>query len=220
MTLLAPEIRPDDSETQLTVVVVDDHELVRDGLRQLLSQDPGFTVVGEAANAADAVRRVAYDEPDLAIVDIDLPDGSGIDVCRRILQVSENTRVLILTGHADPDDVLAARNAGASGFAIKRIRHFDLVETLRKVARGEPAFGGAPEPVEVTDSLLNRLTRREMSILELVAEGLTNREIAERLFLAEKTVKNYVSNILTKLGMAHRAGAAAHLASARATVHR
>ncbi len=171
----------------LRVVVVDDHELVRGGLRHLLSQGPGFDVVGEAARAEEAVRRIAFDEPDVAILDLDLPDGSGIDVCRRVRQISKDTRVVILTAHTDPDAVVAAREAGASTFVLKRIRDFDLVDILERVAAGETAFEGEPSPDEQTDSLLTHLTRREISILEFIAEGMTNRQIADTLFLAEKT---------------------------------
>ena len=198
------------------VMVVDDHELVRDGLKTLLSSQPDLTLVGEAATGSEAIRRVGYDAPDVVVLDIDLPDGSGIDVCRRIRQLSPRTSVLMLTAYADAAAVVASRGAGAAGFALKRVRDLELVSAIRTVAAGGEAFGDAPTAGDEGDPVLSRLTPREQAILELIAEGMTNREIAESMFLAEKTVKNYVSNLLAKMGIGHRSGAAAYLARRRA----
>lgn len=196
------------------VVVVDDHDLVRDGLRLVLSREPDFEVVGEASTVAEAIRRVGYDEPDLVTMDIDLPDGSGIDACARIKAQSPKTGVIILTAIADARALADARRVGADGFVLKRGRDFKLVEAIRQVADGRSAFPDATGD-EGEDPRLSRLTARELRILELIAEGRTNREIAEKLFLAEKTVKNYVSNLLAKTGFSHRTGAAAHLVEVR-----
>ena len=204
-----PEIRP-----PIRVMLVDDHELVRHGLRTLVEAEPDIQVVAEAASVGDAIRRIGIHQPDVVVLDLDLPDGSGVDVCRSARTVSPNTRILILTGFADQDALDAARKEGAAGFVLKRVHHFDLVNDIRQVARGETAFRDAPTTHSghrPDDPLLARLTNRERIILQQIAEGKTNREIADDLFLAEKTVKNYVSNLLMKMGIGHRAGAAAHL---------
>lgn len=206
----------------IRLVLVEDHELVRHGIRALIEAEPDLKVVGEAATAAEAVRRIGFDEPDVVVLDLDLPDGTGIEVCNRVRAVSPNSRVLILTAFADEAALDAARNAGASGFVLKRVHHFDLVNDIRRVARGGTAFHGAPvaEPGKrPEDPLLARLTDRERLILQLIAEGKTNREIGDELFLAEKTVKNYVSNLLMKMGIRHRAGAAAHLVRVQAAAN-
>jgi two-component system, NarL family, response regulator DevR len=198
----------------IRLVLVDDHELVRHGLRALLEAEPDFEVVGEAATAAEAVRRIGFDEPDVVVLDLDLPDGSGIEVCSQIQTLSPNSRVLILTAFADEGALQACRRAGARGFVLKRVHDFDLVAVIRRVAAGGLAFDHAPDTESVQhpkDPLLARLTEREKIILSQIAEGKTNREIADDLYLAEKTVKNYVSNLLMKMGIRHRAGAAAHL---------
>jgi len=204
----------DPTSLPIRLVLVDDHELVRQGIRTLVEAEPDMKVVGEAASAPEAVRRIGFDEPDVVVLDLDLPDGSGIEVCSRVRTVSPASRVLILTAFADEAALAAARKAGASGFVLKRVHHFDLVDSIRRVAQGGTAFDDAPvtEPGKRPDDpLLARLTDRERVILELIAEGKTNREIADTIFLAEKTVKNYVSNVLMKMGIRHRAGAAAHL---------
>ncbi|MEX1249215.1 MAG: response regulator transcription factor, partial [Acidimicrobiia bacterium] len=167
----------------LRLVIVDDHELVRDGLRLLLSRHPDLDVVGEASTVAEAVRRVAIDEPDVVLLDVDLPDGSGIDACREIRSTSPATRVLILTAYADERAYRAAREAGASGFVLKRIRDPELVDSIRRVGRGGEAFGDGPSSLITDDSVLSQLTEREFMILEQIAEGKTNREIAESLYL-------------------------------------
>lgn len=218
---MAVQMRPVDQRDQamsstdpIRVVVVDDHELVRNGLRMVLGREADLEVVGEAAGVADAVRRVGYDQPDVVTMDIDLPDGSGIDACARIKAAHPDIAVIILTAIADTRALADARAAGASGFVLKRGRDFKLVESIRDVADGKTAFPDPPTD-EGADPILARLTPRELHILELIAEGQTNREIAEELFLAEKTVKNYVSNLLAKTGFGHRAGAAAHFVKVR-----
>jgi len=203
----------------IRLVLVDDHELVRHGIRSLLQVSPDLSVVGEAGTAEEAVRRIGFDEPDVVVLDLDLPDGSGVEVCRRVRELSPHSRLLILTAYADEEALAASKVAGAAGFVLKRVHNFDLIDVIRKVARGETALGDAPSvdrDRRDMDPLLARLTERERNILELVAEGKTNREIADNLFLAEKTVKNYVSNLLIKMGIRHRAGAAAHLARVKA----
>lgn len=211
MTLIAhPETAGRSRSSKIRIVVVDDHQLVRDGLRALIGREPTMVVVGEAENAGEAVRRVVSEEPDVVTLDIDLPDSSGIDACARIKAIAPDTRVLMLTAYADSAAFEAAREAGADGFVLKRTRDFQLVERIKQVADGKTAF--EDEPSKSVDPVLERLTPREMSILELIAEGKTNREIAESLFLAEKTVKNYVSNLLTKMGIRHRSAAAAYVA--------
>ncbi len=203
-------------KTPIRLVLVDDHELVRQGLRFVLEAQDDLKVVGEAATASEGVRRVRFDVPDVAVVDLDLPDGSGIDVCRRIQADIPETKVLILTAFADPSAYQAARDAGAGGFLLKKVGHGQLEQTIREIANGGSAFEEAPVAPEPEDPLVARLTDRERTILELITEGKTNREIADQLFLAEKTVKNYVSNLLMKMGIKHRAGAAAYLARIRA----
>lgn len=196
------------------LVLVDDHELVRHGLKALIEAEPDLEVVGEAATAEEAIRRIGFDEPDVVVLDLDLPDGSGIDVCRQVRTASPNSRVLILTAFADEGALMAAKRAKACGFVLKRVHDFDLVAVIRRVAQGALAFDDAPDTDSVQrpkDPLLARLTERERIILAQIAEGKTNREIADDLYLAEKTVKNYVSNLLMKMGIRHRAGAAAHL---------
>lgn len=205
----------DPATTRIRLVLVDDHELVRYGIRAVIEAEPDLKVVGEAGTATEGIRRIAFEEPDVVVLDVNLPDGSGVEVCRRIRAVSPHSRVLMLTAFADEATLAAAREAGAAGFILKRVQNFDLVSHIRRVAGGGTAFGDAPIPKpdkRPDDPLLARLTDRERVILQLVAEGKTNREIADDLFLAEKTVKNYVSNLLMKMGIRHRAGAAAHLA--------
>lgn len=199
---------------------MDDHEIVRRGIRGLLEGQEDFTVVGEAASAADAVRRTGFDSPDLVIMDVRLPDGSGVEACRDIRSGFPDVKVLMLTSYADEEALMSAILAGASGYLLKRIDSAELIESVRKVGRGESLLdpemvtklfsrlrGGAP-----SDPLLSKLSEQERKILDLIAAGRTNRQIAEDMFLAEKTVKNYVSNLLGKLGMARRSEAAAYVA--------
>jgi two-component system, NarL family, response regulator DevR len=205
----------------LHVLVVDDHEVVRQGLIALLGRREGFQVVGEAGTAAEAIEQAQRFEPDVVIMDIRLPDGSGIEACREIRAVLPATRVLILTSFSDEEAVLAAIVAGASGYLLKQVRARDLVAALEAVGRGESLLDPA-----VTEKVLDRvrriatgtytdelaqLTAQEKKILLLVAEGMTNKEIASDVFLSDKTVKNYVSSILSKLNLERRAQAAAFL---------
>ena len=202
--------------TPIRVFLLDDHELVLRGIRDLLEQEPDMQVVGEADTAQDAKARIPALRPDVAILDARLPDGNGIDVCRDIRSVDPSIRALILTSYDDDEALFAAIMAGAAGYLLKQVRGTDLVNAVRLVAGGQslldPAVTqrvierirqGPQEPDE-----LKSLTDQERRILELVAEGLTNRQIAERMYLAEKTVKNYVSSILAKLGFERRTQAA------------
>jgi two-component system, NarL family, response regulator DevR len=206
--------------TDLKVVLVDDHEVVRAGLRALLDGQDDMTVVGEAGTAEEGVRRVGYDEPHVVVLDVRLPDASGIEACREIRSRFPDVHVLMLTSFADEEALMAAILAGASGYVLKRIKSDDLVRDIRRVGAGESLLD-----TEMTDRLfqrlregpkedplLARLTNQERTIVRHIAEGLTNRQIAEEMFLAEKTVKNYVSNLLTKMGMGRRSEAAAYVA--------
>jgi two-component system response regulator DevR len=198
------------------VFLVDDHEIVRRGIADLLSAAEDMEVVGEAGTAAEALRRIPATRPDVALLDGRLPDGSGIDVCRDIRSSYPDIRCLILTSYDDDDALFAAVMAGASGYLLKEIRGSSLIEGIRQVRAGHSLL----DPT-VTERVMQRLrhgqeqdprlaglTEREREILNLIAEGLTNRQIGERLFLAEKTVKNYVSALLAKLGMQRRTQAA------------
>jgi len=220
MSDLPPE---EASARPVRVFLLDDHEIVRDGIIHLLSAAAGLEVVGEAATAAEALRRIPAVRPDVAVLDARLPDGSGIDVCRDIRSTVPSVRCLILTSYDDDDAVFAAVMGGASGYLLKEIRGTALVDAIREVALGRSLL----DP-KVTEQLLNRLrtseqsdprvkafTDRERDILLLIAEGLTNREIGQRLFLAEKTVKNHVSALLAKLGMQRRAQVAVYGAELR-----
>jgi two-component system response regulator DevR len=197
------------------VFLLDDHELVRHGLRELLEAESDLEVVGEASTMAEALTRIPATRPDVAILDVQLPDGDGIEVCRDVRSEHPEIACLMLTSFADDEALLAAVIAGASGYVLKQIRESDLVESVRRAARGESLLD--PTYVErvrqrlgrvVEDERLARLSPQERRILELIAEGKTNRQIASELYLAEKTVKNYVSNLLVKLGMSRRTEAA------------
>ncbi len=199
---------------------MDDHEVVRAGLRALLDSQDDMTVVGEAGTAEEGVRRVGYDEPDVVVLDVRLPDASGIEACREIRSRFPEVRVLMLTSFADEEALMAAILAGASGYVLKRVKSDELVTDIRRVGAGESLLD--PEMTErlferiregpKEDPLLSRLTNQEHIIVRHIAEGLTNRQIAEEMFLAEKTVKNYVSNLLSKMGMSRRSEAAAYVA--------
>ena len=206
----------------LTVVVVDDHEVVRQGLVAMLDRRPGFQVVGEAGTVAEAIEVTSRFQPDLVVMDVRLPDGSGIEACREIRANLPETRVMMLTSYPDEEAVLAAIVAGASGYLLKQVRARDLVAALEAVGRGESLLDPA-----VTGKVLERmrriatsdqpdelaaLTQQERKILALVADGMTNKEIAAQIFLSDKTVKNYVSSILAKLNLERRAQAAAYVA--------
>ena len=198
------------------VFLLDDHEIVRRGLKDLLEHEADITVVGEAGSAAEALARIPATGPDVAVLDARLPDGSGIDVCRSIRSSDPSIAVIILTSYDDDEALFAAIMAGAAGYVLKQVRGHDLVEAVRRVATGQSLL----DPV-VTQRVLTRiregdpqagpldgLTAQETRLLELIGEGLTNRQIAAEMFLAEKTVKNYVSQLLAKLGLQRRTQAA------------
>lgn len=199
------------------VFLLDDHEVVRTGLKHLLESSGDIEVVGEAGTAAAALARIPALKPDVAVLDARLPDGSGIEVCRQIRSSHPEINAIILTSYDDDEALFAAIMAGAAGYVLKQVTGQDLIAAVHHVASGgslldpsvtakvmERLREGAPgEPEE-----LKSLTAQERRILELVAEGLTNRQIGERLFLAEKTVKNYMSNVLSKLGLERRTQAA------------
>jgi DNA-binding NarL/FixJ family response regulator len=200
----------------IRVYLLDDHEVVRRGLADLLQSAGDIEVIGESASAIEAARRIPALHPDVAILDARLPDGNGIDVCRDVRAVDSSVKGLILTSYEDDEALFAAIMAGAAGYVLKQIRGTDLVDAVRRVAAGQslldPAVtrrvlerirSGVEQPRE-----LAALTEQERRILEYVAEGLTNREIAGKMFLAEKTVKNYVSSVLAKLGLERRTQAA------------
>lgn len=209
----------------LRLLVVDDHEVVRRGLVALLERRVAFSVVAQAGTVAEAIEAARTYQPDLVIMDIRLPDGSGIEATREIRAVNPAIRVLILTSYPDEEAVFAAIVAGASGYLLKKIRARDLIAALEAVGRGESLLDPA-----VTEKVLERirriatgtyrdelaqLTQQEQKILLLVAEGQTNKEIAAGVFLSDKTVKNYVSSILAKLNLQRRAQAAAFMAGHR-----
>jgi two-component system, NarL family, response regulator DevR len=199
------------------VFVLDDHEVVRLGLKELLDAEPDMEVVGEAATAESAVGRVPVLGVDVAVLDVRLPDGDGVEVCREIRSASPGTACLMLTGYGDDRALLAAIMAGAAGYTMKHALGTDVVEAVRAVAEGRSALG--PEAAQRVMALLREkaetadplaaLSSQEKRVLDLIGEGMTNRGIAERMFLSEKTVKNYVSSLLTKLGMNRRSQAAA-----------
>lgn len=209
----------------LRLLVVDDHEVVRQGLVALLDRREEFQVVAEAGTVAEAIESARRVRPDIVVMDVRLPDGSGVEACREIRAEMPSTRVIILTSYPDEDAVLSAIVAGASGYLLKQIRARDLVAALQAVGRGESLLDPA-----VTEKVLERvrriatgaytdelaqLTQQEQKILALVAEGKTNKEIAADVFLSDKTVKNYVSSILSKLNLERRAQAAAFMARHR-----
>jgi DNA-binding NarL/FixJ family response regulator len=205
----------------LSIVIVDDHEVVREGLSALLDRRPNFQVVGEAGTVAEAMEVTRRFQPDLVVMDVRLPDGSGIEACRDIRAELPDTRVVMLTSYPDEEAVLAAIVAGASGYLLKQIRARDLVAGLEVVGAGgsllDPAVTGKVlermRRIAADDSPdeLAALTPQERKILALVAEGKTNKEIAAEVFLSDKTVKNYVSSILAKLDLERRAQAAAFM---------
>lgn len=204
------------STDQIRVFLLDDHEIVRRGIKELLESEGDIVVVGESGLANEAARRIPALRPDVAILDGRLPDGSGIDVCRDIRSVDPNIKALILTSYDDDDALFAAIMAGAAGYILKQVRGNDFIDTVRRVAAGQSTLdpsvtaqvlerlrNGPPK-----DRELEALTAQELKILELIGQGMTNRQIAEQMYLAEKTVKNYVSSMLAKLGLTSRTQAA------------
>ena len=202
------------------VFLLDDHEVVRQGLRGLIDAEDDMTVTGEAGTAEEALNRIPPTRPDVAVLDVRLPDGDGVEVCREVRARHPEVQCLMLTSFADDEALFSAIMAGASGYVLKQIRGTDLIDAIRKVAAGESLLDPAvtkrvlerlrAAPKE--DDGLAQLSDQERRILDLIAEGHTNRQIAESIFLAEKTVKNYVSSLLAKLGMERRTEAAAYAA--------
>ncbi|WES63899.1 response regulator transcription factor [Microbacter sp. GSS18] len=211
------------------VFLVDDHEIVRRGIAQLIDAAPGLEVAGEAGSVSEALRRVEAVSPDVAVLDVRLPDGDGIDLCREIRSRHPHIRCLILTAYDDDAALRSAALAGASGYVLKDVRSSALLDAIRAAADGRTvqsskslraaaqslAKPAAPAPGEGIDTTDAELSYRERQVLDLIAEGMTNREIGERLGLAEKTVKNYVSGLLAKLGMERRTQAAVYGAEHR-----
>lgn len=199
------------SDDLIRVFLLDDHEVVRRGVRELLEAEPDIEVVGEAGTAGEALARVAGSQPDVAVLDVRLPDGDGVTVCRELRSRYPQLACLMLTSFADDEALFDAILAGAAGYVLKQIRGVDLVGAVRTVAAGgsllDPrATAAVMQRLRTPKALdpLATLTDQERRILELIGEGLTNREIGQRMFLAEKTVKNYVSNLLAKLGLQRR----------------
>jgi two-component system, NarL family, response regulator DevR len=212
----------------IRVFLLDDHEIVRRGLRELLESEDGIEVVGEAGTVEDAVTRVPATRPDVAVLDVRLPDGNGVEACRDIRSAHPEVRCLMLTSFADDEALFDSIMAGASGYLLKQVRGADLVDSVRRVAAGQSLLDPSVtakvlerlrNPPE-EDEQLTGLTERERDILDLLAQGLTNRQIGEQLYLAEKTVKNYVSNLLAKLGMERRTQAAVYAAGLRGSHER
>jgi two-component system response regulator DevR len=212
------------AEPQVRVMLVDDHEVVREGLRTLIGRQKDMVVVGEAGTMTEAITEAAKAKPDVIIMDVRLPDGSGVEACRTIRESRPETKVIMLTSYADDEALFASIVAGAAGYLLKQTRGQAVVDAINAVAQGRSLL----DP-DVTGKVLERvrkgrgdedpafasLTDQERKVLEQLAEGKTNREIGEVLFLSEKTVKNYVSRILDKLGLARRAEAAAYMAKRR-----
>jgi two-component system, NarL family, response regulator DevR len=200
----------------IRVFLLDDHEIVRRGIRELLESEGDIEVVGESGLAQEAARRIPALRPDVAILDGRLPDGSGIDVCREVRSVDPSIAALILTSYDDDDAIFAAIMAGAAGYILKQVGGNDFIDTVRRVAAGQSTLDPSVTARVLerlrngprVDPELEALSAQEQRILELIGLGLTNREIAERMYLAEKTVKNYVSSVLAKLGVTSRTQAA------------
>jgi len=206
--------------SQIRVFLLDDHEIVRRGLADLISLQSDLEVVGEAGTAAEALIRITAAQPDVAVLDVRLTDGNGVEVCREIRSLFPHIHVLMLTSYADDEALFNSIMAGASGYVLKEIRGTDLISAIRQVAAGNSLLDPS-----VTKQVLERLrngnkandelsglTEQEKTILMLIGEGMTNRQIGEKMHLAEKTIKNYVSGLLAKLGMERRTQAAAYVA--------
>lgn len=217
-------VSPESNDPALRVVLVDDHQVVRSGLRALIEAEPDIEVVGEADTALGGIRVTGNLIPDLVVMDLRLPDMSGIAACKEIVEAIPGVRVLILTSYADRGAVRVASAAGASGYVLKRARAFELVSFLRRVALGDEGFVVDPEASEAgvgeEDRLLATLSPQEKVVASYIARGLSNREIAAEMSLAEKTVKNYVSHLLTKMGFQRRSEAASHIARIEAEADR
>ena len=206
---------------RITVFLLDDHEIVRRGVRDLLESEDDIEVVGEASTEAEAIGRVQALDPDVAILDVRLEEGNGVVACREIRSRHPRTACLMLTSFADDEALFQAIMAGAAGYVLKQIRSGDLVDAVRRVAAGQNLLDPAVTARVLErlrrgpqqDELIARLSPQEHEVLELLADGLTNRQIAARLFLAEKTIKNYVTSVLSKMGMARRTEAAVYAAT-------
>jgi two-component system response regulator DevR len=211
---------------QIRIVIADDHEVVRMGIKALLHQHADLRVVGEASTGAEAVEQTLQQHPDVVVMDVRMPGMSGVDACRQIMQQAPSTRVIMLTSFAEDELLFAAIRAGAAGYVLKRIGSDDLVRTIKTVASGASALD--PSMIDSVFKQVSQserkketevfadLSTQEMRVLALISEGLTNREIAGRLFLGEGTIRNYVSNVLSKLHLANRAEAAAFAVQNRA----
>ena len=204
------------TDAPIRLFLLDDHEVVRRGLKDLLDQEDDIEVVGESGLAQDAAARIPTIKPDVAVLDARLPDGSGIEVCRDVRSLDPSIAVIILTSYDDDDALFAAIMAGAAGYVLKQIRGTDLVDAVRRVAAGQSLLDPAVtqrvlrriREGEPAEDPLRSLTKQERRILDLIGQGLTNRQIAGEMFLAEKTVKNYVTQLLSKLGLERRTQAA------------
>ena len=204
----------------IRVFLLDDHEIVRRGVAELLDAEDDIEVVGQAATATEAIARIPAINPDVAVLDVRLPDGSGVEVCREVRSLRPELACLMLTSYSDDEALLEAIMAGAAGYVLKEVRSGELVTAIRRVANGETLLDPAVttrvldriRTGRAKDPRLEHLTPQELRILDLLADGLTNRQIAAETFLAEKTVKNYVSNLLSKMGMSRRTEAAVYAA--------
>lgn len=207
---------PPAASEPIRVFLLDDHEIVRRGIKDLLESAGDIVVIGESGLAAEATSRIPALRPDVAILDGRLPDGSGIDVCRDVRSLDPSINVLILTSYDDDDALFSAIMAGAAGYILKQVRGTDFIETVRRAAAGQSTLDPAVTATVLerlrtgpqVDPAIARLSDQEQRILELIGEGRTNRQIAEAMFLAEKTVKNYVSSLLATLGVENRTQAA------------
>ena len=209
------------------VMLVDDHEIVRRGIADLIGTAEDLEVVGEASGVAEALARIPQVKPDVAVLDVRMPDGNGIELCRDLKSQLPELNCLMLTSYADDDALFDAIMAGASGFVLKQVLGLDLINAIRTVGAGgsllDPrttaALMNRIRQERETQNPLNQLTEQERAVFDLIGEGLTNRQIGERLFLAEKTIKNYVSHLLNKLGMQRRTQAAVLAAELKKSKH-
>ncbi|MDT0386151.1 response regulator transcription factor [Streptomyces dubilierae] len=228
---MAHDEQGDGKGSPIKVFLLDDHEVVRRGVHDLLDDEPDITVVGDAATVEQALVRVPALRPDVAVLDVRLPDGDGVTVCRELRSKMPDLACLMLTSFDDEEALLDSIMAGAAGYVLKQIQGSDLVSAVRTVARGQSLLdasatsrlmarlrSGGQQPAEESETLPG-LTDREREILELIGEGLTNRQIGQRLYLAEKTVKNHISRLLAKLGVERRIQAAVIATQARDRLH-